>query len=101
MSLYFYTVCYIASLRFLNQGILLSWPATALPSMRSEYDEELNIDEESWIGSLASIGALLGTILSLVLTRYISARQSLLICCLGAVLGWVLIVSSSQVKHEN
>ena len=67
--------------------------------------EDLNIDEESWIGSLASVGALVGTLVSQVLTRYISARHGLIISALGSVLGWSLIFSAAQernymLKHE-
>ena len=58
--------------------------------------EDLNIDEESWIGSLASIGALAGTIVSQVLNRYISARHGLIVSAAGSFLGWGLIFSAAQ-----
>ena len=34
MTLHLILNCYIASLGFLNVGIIYSWPATALPSIR-------------------------------------------------------------------
>ena len=37
--------------------------------------QELSIDETSWLGSLASVGALIGTMVSWIVTRYLSARQ--------------------------
>ena len=58
--------------------------------------EDLNIDEESWIGSLASVGALIGTVASQVATRYSSARHGLILSSVGSVLGWSLIFAAAQ-----
>ena len=58
--------------------------------------EELNIDDESWIGSLASVGALIGTFASQVSTRYISARHGLILSSVGSLMGWSLIFVASQ-----
>ena len=58
--------------------------------------EELNIDDESWIGSLASVGALIGTFASQVSTRYISARHELILSSVGSLMGWSLIFVASQ-----
>ena len=92
MSHILYICCYIASLGFFNAGIIHSWPATAIPSIRWKWTlkviattivmklcristQELSIDETSWLGSLASVGALIGTMVSWIVTRYLSARQ--------------------------
>ena len=57
---------------------------------------DLNIDQESWIGSLAVFGAIIGTTVSQIVTRYISARQGLIISAVGSVMGWSFIFSAAQ-----
>ena len=111
-----YICCYLASLGFLNAGIIHSWPATAIPSIRCEnklqgyninqeiwrkQTQELGIDETSWFGSLASVGALVGTSLSWIVTRFLSARQGLILCSTGLVMGWALIFSAAQVRDSR
>lgn len=57
----------------------------------------LSIDEASWFGSLASVGALVGTAVSWIVTSHLSARQGLILCSAGLVMGWALIFSAAQV----
>ena len=64
--------------------------------LRLTNPEDLNIDEESWIGSLASVGALVGTFVSQVVTRYISARHGLILSSVGSLLGWSLMFVAAQ-----
>lgn len=59
--------------------------------------QELGIDETSWFGSLASVGALVGTSVSWIVSRWLSARQGLILCSTGLVTGWALIFSAAQV----
>ena len=63
---------------------------------RAGLSEELSIDDQSWIGSLASIGALVGTILSWFLTRVLSARKGLIVSSVGIVTGWGLVFIGAQ-----
>ena len=72
--------------------------------LRLTNPEDLNIDEESWIGSLASVGALVGTFVSQVVTRYINARHGLILSSVGSALGWSIIFLAAQennISTEN
>lgn len=85
----------LASAGFFTMGILFSWPATALPSIRESQEYPVSLEEQSWIGSSASVGALIGTLLSRVLAKQIGSRRGLIICGFASVAGWVLIFLSS------
>ena len=63
--------------------------------------QELGIDETSWFGSLASVGALVGTSVSWIVTRWLSSRQGLILCSSGLLTGWALIFSAAQVWDSS
>jgi len=62
-------------------------------------EQELTIGDESWIGSLANIGALVGTIISWFLTKFMSVRHGLLVASFGTILGWALLFISAQTEY--
>jgi len=88
--------CLLASTGYLTLGILVAWPATALPSIRDSLDYPLSLEAQSWIGSTANIGAVLGTICSRFFSKHIGARQGLALCGATTVTAWVFIFISSM-----
>jgi len=87
--------CLLASAGYLTIGILIAWPATALPSIRDSLDYELGTEYQSWIGSTGHLGALFGTLSYKLILRNIGTRQTLILCGVISLVGWTLIFVSS------
>ena len=66
------------------------------PNFRESLGEKVGVDEQSWIGSLGNMGILAGTMLSWLITNWLSARIALIYCCLGIVLGWAFIFTGAE-----
>lgn len=69
-------------------GLVLGWTSPALPELA------LTDDEESWVASLALLGALLGAVPAGCLTDRVGHKRFLLSLSLPFVLGWGLIVAA-------
>lgn len=88
--------CIVAGSGFLTLGIFMSWPATALPSIRDSLDYPLSIEYQSWIGSTGYVGALIGTVLSIFISKYVGARKVLIFCGGASLIGWIFVFISSS-----
>lgn len=69
-------------------GLVLGWTSPALPELR------LTNDQESWVGSLALLGALLGAVPAGWLTDRFGRKRFLLSLSVPFVIGWGLIVAA-------
>ena len=58
----------------------------------------MSLEQQSWVGSAASVGALLGTLLARKMAQTLGARKGLIVCGVASVVGWALILTSSQVS---
>jgi len=58
----------------------------------------VSLEQQSWVGSAASVGALLGTLLARKVAQTLGARKGLIVCGVASVIGWALILTSSQVS---
>ena len=82
--------CFVAGTAQFTVGILVSWSATALPSIRylktnsrgksitvirSSLDWTLSEDNERWIVCIIYSGGMAGTIFSIVGTRFIACAR--------------------------
>lgn len=67
---------------------MLGWTSPALPQLR------LTNDQESWVGSLALLGALLGAVPAGYLTDRFGRKRFLLSLSAPFILGWCLIVAA-------
>ena len=65
-------------------------------NFRQSLGDKVGVDEQSWIGSLGNMGILTGTILSWLITKFLSARIALINTSLGIVLGWVLVFTGAK-----
>ena len=75
-------------------GLVLGWTSPALPQLN------LTDDEDSWVGSLALLGALLGAVPAGCLTDWLGRKRFLIILSLPYVLGWGLIVAALQANAK-
>ena len=66
------------------------------PNFRESLGDKVGVDEQSWIGSLGNMGILAGTMLSWLITNWLSARIALIYCSLGIVLGWAFIFTGAE-----
>ena len=58
----------------------------------------MSLEQQSWVGSAASVGALLGTLLARKMAQTLGARKGLIVCGVASVVGWALILTSSLVS---
>jgi sugar porter (SP) family MFS transporter len=79
-------------------GSVMSWTATALPDLRADpVFAGITEDEESWIGSVVPLGAVLaGPIAGFGVERF-GRKRSMLIFCLPFILGWLLIYTAQDI----
>ena len=77
-------------------GILKS---TALPSLRKdpEFLGNLTIDQESWIGSIVSLGAVAAGPVGGLLIEILGRKRAMLWLSIPFFLGWILIHFASSV----
>ncbi|XP_049877868.1 facilitated trehalose transporter Tret1-like [Pectinophora gossypiella] len=76
-------------------GFSSGYTSPALPKMNATLS--LTIEEESWIGGLMPLAALVGGICGGPLIEYIGRKRTIMAIALPFSLGWVLIASASNV----
>ncbi|XP_069691024.1 facilitated trehalose transporter Tret1-like [Periplaneta americana] len=75
-------------------GIVLGWPSPSLPILRSnkELFGALSNDQESWIGSLPYLGALLSTPLFSYINQHMGRKTAGYMSAVPNVIGWLLVI---------
>ncbi|XP_026277966.1 facilitated trehalose transporter Tret1-2 homolog [Frankliniella occidentalis] len=76
-------------------GLVLGWTSPVLPVM------DLSYNEESWVASLALLGALVGAVPAGCLTDRLGRKRFLLTLSLPFLLGWGLIVAALWGHREK
>lgn len=88
-QLNFYYASFCAYLAALSFGIMIGYTSPTLPDMQRE--KVLDKDQASWFGSLATIGAMFGSMLGGWLVEYLGRRKTLIGTAVPYLLGWFLI----------
>ncbi|OXA56451.1 Facilitated trehalose transporter Tret1-2 [Folsomia candida] len=90
-----------ANMGALALGTVLSWPAVALPNLRVDPDftGNLTTSQESWIGSIVSLGAVAAGPVGGVGIELFGRRKAMLVCSVPFFMGWMLIHFASSVSH--
>ncbi len=79
----------IACLGSLSLGIALGYSSPAIPDLEAIF--ELNASEISWFGSLVTLGAAIGALLSGLLIELFGRKSTLLVANLPLVVGYAII----------
>ena len=87
LNFFYSSFCaYLAAFSF---GIMIGYTSPSLPDM--ERQRILDKNQGSWFGSLATIGAMVGSFLGGWLVQYIGRRKTLIGTAVPFILGWFLI----------
>lgn len=80
------TIWCVANIVILGQGCAIGWTSPSLPILQSTSSPlangPLTVAESSWVGSMSSIGAAIGTIFFGLITRRIGSKNSMVLCAL-------------------
>lgn len=96
----FYVAAASAWLGSIGMGTNLGYSSPAIPSLKQNItDGGLNVteDEESWFGSLMTVGALTGGLVAGYLVDSLGRKLSIMLSSLGFIAGWVLMATASTV----
>ncbi|XP_062539049.1 facilitated trehalose transporter Tret1-2 homolog [Armigeres subalbatus] len=94
-----YVAALAASGGALAAGTFLGWSSPAeIPLVQNqEYGFPISVEEFSWIGSMANLGASLMCFPIGILMKSIGRRWAMLLLVLPLLLGWLLIIFASNV----
>jgi len=87
----------VASLAYLEVGLVRAWAATGLPSLKSTWSTGLDPETSSWVVSLPPLGAIIGSALSSCTLAY-SRRASIFLSGLLFLAAFSLIGFAHHVE---
>ncbi|XP_075533209.1 solute carrier family 2, facilitated glucose transporter member 8-like [Dermacentor variabilis] len=96
----FYVAVASAWLGSVAMGTNLGYSSPAIPSLKSNITDgglEINDSEETWFGSLMTLGALTGGLVAGFLVDSLGRKLSIIFSSLGFIAGWVLIATAGTV----
>lgn len=75
---------FTANIVVLGQGCAIGWLSPTLPILQSDNSPlesgKLSIEEASWVGSISSIGSIVGTIYFGFISIYVGSKNTLMLC---------------------
>lgn len=84
LSLFRISLLFTANIVVLGQGCAIGWLSPTLPLLQSDdsplQSGKLTIEEASWIGSISSIGSVVGTIYFGLMSIYFGCKKTLVFC---------------------
>ncbi|XP_043525601.1 solute carrier family 2, facilitated glucose transporter member 8-like [Frieseomelitta varia] len=97
-----YVAAAAANLCCVASGALLGWTSPVLPNLGSTLEDnplgrKITADENSWIGSLISVGAIIGSFVAGYLAERWGRKMTLLSSVVPFLIGWVLIATAGVV----
>lgn len=82
--IFFLIFDYIANIVVLGQGCSIGWVSPSLLILQSDQTPldqgSITLAETSWIGSMASFGAAVGTLFFGLITSSIGSKNSMILC---------------------
>nr|XP_003703808.1 PREDICTED: facilitated trehalose transporter Tret1-2 homolog [Megachile rotundata]XP_012141667.1 PREDICTED: facilitated trehalose transporter Tret1-2 homolog [Megachile rotundata]XP_012141668.1 PREDICTED: facilitated trehalose transporter Tret1-2 homolog [Megachile rotundata]XP_012141669.1 PREDICTED: facilitated trehalose transporter Tret1-2 homolog [Megachile rotundata] len=97
-----YVAAAAANLCTVSAGAMMGWSSPALSKLQNEIEDnplhrKITDDENTWIGSLLSIGAMIGPFVAGYLAERYGRKRTLLISVAPFLVGWILIASATVV----
>uniref|UniRef100_A0A1B6EHF6 Major facilitator superfamily (MFS) profile domain-containing protein n=1 Tax=Cuerna arida TaxID=1464854 RepID=A0A1B6EHF6_9HEMI len=90
----------LASLISMATGTVAGWSSPAIPflqgNMGTLVSEPITDEQASWVGSIVTLGCLVGAIPAGTLSQMLGRRNFLLVLALPLILGWVLIIEGEH-----
>lgn len=87
-----------ASLLALGAGNTLAWTSPVLPELlKSDSWLYVNVEQGSWVGSLLSVGAIVGAVPGGTLADRLGRKKTILATAVPFLLSWLLIIFASNV----
>lgn len=84
-------------------GSVSGWFSPALDVLLSEetplVDGELSNEEVSWLGSISSLGSIVGTIIFGFLSCLIGCKRAMIFLALPSIIFWLLVVFGDYLYH--
>lgn len=91
----------LANIIILGQGCSIGWTSPSLPILQSNRSPltngALSTAEASWVGSMSSIGAALGTIFFGLITQRIGSKNAMILCAIPLTIFWLTVMYSNYV----
>ncbi|XP_026729952.1 facilitated trehalose transporter Tret1-2 homolog [Trichoplusia ni] len=96
-----FAIASIANLLLVAIGYTMGWTAPINGKLQSDeespLDRPVTVDEEAWIGSLLTIGAIFGPFIVGYLASRIGRKWTMLASSLPLFIGWVLLAAAKDV----
>ncbi|XP_031839330.2 facilitated trehalose transporter Tret1 [Nomia melanderi] len=91
-----------ANMASMAAGVMMGWTSPVLPQLmksvaNTPLDKPITADDNTWIGSLVAIGAVIGCFVAGVLADKIGRKYTLLSSTVLYLIGWALIASAGVV----
>ncbi|KZC10964.1 Facilitated trehalose transporter Tret1 [Dufourea novaeangliae] len=97
-----YVAAAAANLCTMAAGAMLGWTSPVLPKLMKNTEDSplgrpIDQDENSWIGSLVAIGAMIGCFVAGWMSEKFGRKRTLLSAVVPFTIGWILIASAKVV----
>lgn len=77
--------------------VAMGYTSPALPSMRADSDFHISSEQESWVGAVMPLAALVGSLMAGPLVDTLGRRTIILHLCWPFALSWVMIATAGSV----
>ncbi|XP_014203271.1 facilitated trehalose transporter Tret1-like [Copidosoma floridanum] len=96
-----------ANLNTIACGAVLGWTSPVLPKLQENnpvspdnpLGRPITKEEGSWIGSLAPLGIMLGSLVSAYLAERAGRKRALLISAVPLILGWIVLGTATSIHQ--
>lgn len=90
----------------MSTGTITGWSSPAVPYLQGNMGlERLNPitdDQASWVGSIVTLGCLVGAIPAGQLSHWLGRRRFLLMLAIPLIIGWLLIIiGENHVRNKR
>ncbi|XP_055304278.1 facilitated trehalose transporter Tret1-like, partial [Sitodiplosis mosellana] len=93
----------VANLVLVGHGSISGWFSPALDILLSEdtplVDGEISNEEVSWLGSISSLGSIVGTVIFGLLTWNIGCKRAMIFLALPSITFWLLVFLGHYLYH--
>lgn len=97
-----YKAIAIVNLISFAHGAATGWLSPTVPILQSAatpLDHPITMEQLSWIGSLLSVGGIMGNFFFSIVAERLGRKRALIILALPNLIFWSLLIFSSQVVH--
>ncbi|KOC68300.1 Facilitated trehalose transporter Tret1 [Habropoda laboriosa] len=97
-----YVAAAAANLCCVSAGAMLAWTSPIKAKLQDSLDDnplgvKITDDENSWIGSLVAVGAMIGSFIAGYMAERWGRKKTLLAAVIPFTLGWILVASAKVV----